>query len=47
MATKYISELTAVTSISDTDVLVIDDGAHNYKITWAALKPDIPTTTRC
>lgn len=43
MATKYISELTAVTAISDTDVLVIDDGAHNYKITWAALKALLKT----
>lgn len=43
MATKYISELTATTSISDTDVLVIDDGAHNYKITWAALKALLKT----
>lgn len=38
MATKYISDLTPVTSISDTDVLVIDDGDHNYKIAWSALK---------
>ena len=38
MAIKYISELTAVTSISNTDVLVIDDGEHNYKITWQAFK---------
>lgn len=38
MATKYISQLPQVTNISNQDVLVIDDGEHNYKITWAALK---------
>lgn len=38
MAVKYISELTSVSVINDTDVLVIDDGDHNYKIAWAALK---------
>ena len=38
MAIKYISELTAVNTINNNDVLVIDDGDHNYKITWAALK---------
>ena len=38
MATKYISDLTSVTTLSDTDVLVIDDGEHNYKIAWGALK---------
>ena len=35
---KYISELTSTNSLADTDVLVIDDGSHNYKITWAAFK---------
>lgn len=35
---KYISELISTDSLSDTDVLVIDDGAHNYKITWASVK---------
>ncbi len=38
MAVKYISELTSVNTINDTDVLVIDDGDHNYKIPWAAVK---------
>ena len=38
MALKYISELSGVTSINDTDVLVIDDGSHNYKIAWSAFK---------
>ena len=38
MAVKYISELTSVNTINDTDVLVIDDGNHNYKIPWAAVK---------
>ena len=35
---KYISELSAVTEINDTDVFAIDDGEHNYKISWSALK---------
>ena len=35
---KYISELTAISTLADTDVLVIDDGDHNYKIAWSALK---------
>ena len=38
MAIKYISDLTATRTINDTDVLVIDDGEHNYKITWAVFK---------
>lgn len=45
MATKYISDLTAVTSILDSDVLVIDDGAHNYKISWGALKALMATVS--
>ena len=45
MATKHISDLTAVTSISDTDVLVIDDGEHNYKIAWGALKALLGTVS--
>ena len=35
---KYISELTQVSEINNSDVLVIDDGENNYKITWAAFK---------
>lgn len=38
MATKTITELSAVNNLSETDVFVIDDGAHNYKISWSALK---------
>ena len=38
MGVKYISELTSVSSINDSDVLVIDDGDHNYKIPWSAVK---------
>lgn len=45
MAVKYISELSSVTSINDTDYLVIDDGDHNYKITWAALKALLGTVS--
>lgn len=45
MATKYISDLTSTTSISDTDVLVIDDGGHNYKIAWSAFKALLRTVT--
>ena len=43
MAVKYISELTAVTTLANTDVLVVDDGTHNYKITWGALKALLPS----
>jgi len=45
MATKYISDLTSVTTLSDTDVLVIDDGEHNYKIAWSAIKALLGTVT--
>ena len=45
MATKYISDLTSVTSIADRDVLVIDDGTHNYKIAWSALKALLGTVS--
>lgn len=45
MAVKYISELTSVTTIANSDVLVIDDGTHNYKITWGALKALLATVT--
>lgn len=45
MAVKYISELSSVISINDTDYLVIDDGNHNYKITWAALKALLGTVS--
>lgn len=45
MAAKYISDLTAVTNLADTDVLVIDDGSHNYKITWEALKARLKTVS--
>ena len=43
MATKFISDLTAVNTIADTDVLVIDDGDHNYKIPWSAVKALLAT----
>lgn len=45
MATKYISELTSTSRISDSDVFVIDDGAHNYKIAWSALKALLGTVS--
>ncbi len=45
MAVKTIAELTSTDSIAGTDVLVIDDGEHNYKITWAALKALIATVS--
>ena len=45
MAVKYISELSSVISINETDFLVIDDGNHNYKITWAALKALLGTVS--
>lgn len=38
MATKYISELTSVSTISNSDVFVIDDGEHNYKVPWSVMK---------
>ena len=38
MATKYISELTSVSTISNSDVFVIDDGEHNYKVPWSVIK---------
>ena len=43
MATKTIYELTAVGSLNETDVFVVDDGAHNYKISWNALKAMLGT----
>jgi len=46
MATKYISELTSTARISDTDTFVIDDGAHNYKIAWSALKALLGTVSK-
>lgn len=45
MATKYISELTSTSRISDSDVFVIDDGTHNYKIAWSALKALLGTVS--
>ena len=45
MAVKYISELTSVSTINDNDVLVIDDGNHNYKIPWAAVKALLGTVS--
>lgn len=45
MALKYISDLTGVTTISDSDVLVIDDGSHNYKIAWSAFKALLGTVS--
>ena len=38
MAVKTIAELTATSTLADSDVFVIDDGEHNYKISWGALK---------
>lgn len=45
MAVKHIFELASTQVIKDTDVLVIDDGEHNYKITWQALKLLLGTVT--
>lgn len=42
---KYISELSSTTRVSDNDVFVIDDGSHNYKISWSALKALLGTVT--
>lgn len=42
---KYISELSSINSLADTDVLVIDDGSHNYKIAWSALKALLRTVS--
>lgn len=38
MAVKTISELTNIIALNDNYAFVIDDGDHNYKITWAAIK---------
>lgn len=38
MAIKTIAELTAISTLADSHVFVIDDGEHNYKISWGALK---------
>ena len=40
---KYISDLPTVDSLNDRDVFVIDDGNHNYNITWATLKALVGT----
>ena len=40
-AESYIRRLPSATTISDTDVLAIDDGRHNRKITWGLLKAQI------
>lgn len=43
---KYICELSSTTKLSDTDVLVIDDGTHNYKIAWSAFKALLGTVSK-
>lgn len=45
MATKFISDLTAVATLADTDTFVVDDGAHNYKISFSALKALLKTVS--
>lgn len=35
---KTIPELPPTTALADADLLVVDDGARTYKITWAAFK---------
>jgi len=45
MAVKYISDLTAVNTLSETDVFVVDDGSNNYKISWNALKALLGTVS--
>lgn len=44
-AESYIRRLPSATAISDTDVLAIDDGQHNRKITWSSLKALLRTVT--
>jgi len=46
MATKYISDLSSVSTLADADVFVIDDGEHNYKIPWSALKALLKTVAQ-
>lgn len=43
MAVKTIAELTATSTVADAHVFVIDDGEHNYKISWGALKALLKT----
>lgn len=38
MALKTIADLPGIISLNDNYTFVIDDGEHNYKITWGALK---------
>ena len=45
MATKYISDLTAVSNLSNSDTFIVDDGAHNYKIAFQALKALLNTVS--
>lgn len=45
MTTKFISDLTAVATLADTDTFVVDDGAHNYKISFSALKALLKTVS--
>jgi hypothetical protein len=45
MAIKYVSDMEPVTELNDADVLLIDTGQNNRKITWAALKALLGTVT--
>ena len=45
MAVKTIADLTALLSLSDSDTFVIDDGEHNYKIAWSAIKALLGTVS--
>ena len=38
MAVKTVPELPAKTTIANSDLLVVDDGEHTYKITWQAFQ---------
>lgn len=45
MAVKTIWDLPPTNAIADANVLVIDDGEHNFKISWGALKALLKTVS--
>lgn len=45
MAVKTIPDLPSKSTLANTDLLVIDDGEHSYKITWQAFQALLATIT--
>jgi len=45
LAVKTIAELPVVATLTDNDLLVIDDGSRNYAITWGNLKTKVTGVT--